>query len=49
MAALGRRWTWETDVLSGKSAGAIAKDRGWPRSSVRQRVAALKRGDPAPR
>ena len=33
----------------GKSAGAIAKDRGWPSSSVRQRVAALKRGDPVPR
>ena len=29
--------------------GAIAKSRGWPGSSVRQRVAAHKRGDPAPR
>ena len=33
----------------GQVAGAIAKDRGWPSSSVRQRVAASKRGDPAPR
>ena len=47
---LGRRWTSRllSDVSSGKSAGAIAK-RGWPSSSVRQRVAALKRRDPAPR
>ena len=36
-------------MSSGKSAGAIAKDREWPSSSVRQRVAAIKRGDPAPR
>ena len=35
----------ESDVSSGKS----AKDGGWPSSSVRQRVAALKRGDAAPR
>ena len=52
MAALGRRWIWrtlESDVSSGKSASAIAKDRGWPSSSVRQRVAAIKRGDPSPR
>ena len=41
--------TLESDVSSGKLAGAIAKDRGWPSSSVRQRVAAIKRGDPAPR
>ena len=41
--------TLESDVSSGKSAGAIAKDRGWPSSSVRQRVAAMKRGDPSPR
>ena len=42
--------TLESDVSSGKSAGAIAKDRGWPRCSVRQRVAAIRRGgDPAPR
>ena len=41
--------TLESDVSSGKSAGAIAKYRGWPSSSVPQRVAALKRGDPAPR
>ena len=34
--------TLESDVSSGKSAGAIA-------NSVRQRVAAIKRGDPAPR
>ena len=40
--------TLESDV-SGRSAGAIAKDRGWPSSSVRQRVAAIKRGDPSPR
>ena len=40
--------TLESDVSSGKSAGAIAKGRGWPSSSVRQRVADLKRGDPAP-
>ena len=39
----------ERDVSSGKSARAIAKDRGWSSSSVRQRVAAIKRGDPAPR
>ena len=36
-------------MSSGKSASAIAKDRKWPSSSVRQRVAALKRGDPSPR
>ena len=41
--------TLESDVSSGKSAGAIAKDCGWPSSSVRQRVAAIKRGDPSPR
>ena len=41
--------TLESDVSSGKSAGAIAKDRGWPSSSVCQRVAAIKRRDPAPR
>ena len=33
----------------GKSAGAIAEKRGWPSSGVRQRDAALKRQDPAPR
>ena len=52
MAARGRRWTWrllESDVSSGKSAGAIAKERGWPGSSVHQRVGACKRGDPRPR
>ena len=46
MAALGRRLdleTLESDVSSGKSAGAIAKDRGWPSSIVRQRVPAIKR------
>ena len=37
--------TLESDVSSGKSAGSIAEDRGWPSSSVRQRVAAIKRGD----
>ena len=31
--------TLESDVSSGKSAGSIAKDRGWP----------IKRGDPSPR
>ena len=41
--------TLESDVSSGKSAGAIAKDCRWSSSSVRQRVAAIKRGDPAPR
>ena len=41
--------TLESDVSSGKSAGALAKDRGWPSSGVRQRDAALKRQDPAPR
>ena len=41
--------TLESDVSSGKSAGSIAKDRRWPSSSVRQRVAAIKRGDPSPR
>ena len=41
--------TLESDVSSGKSAGSIAKDRGWLSSSVRQRVAAIKRGDLAPR
>ena len=35
-------------MSSGRSAGAIAKDRGWPSSSIRQRVAALSRGNPAP-
>ena len=40
--------TLESDVSSGRSAGAIAKDRGWPSSSVRQLVAAIKRGDPSP-
>ena len=39
MTALARQ---ESDVSSGKSAGASAKDLGWP-SSVRQRVAARKR------
>ena len=29
-------------MSSGKSAGSIAKDRGWPSSSVRQCVAAIK-------
>ena len=33
----------------GQVGGCIAKDRGWPSSSVRQRVAAIKRGDPSPR
>ena len=37
------------DLDTLESAGAIAKDRGWPSSSVRQRVAAIKRGDPSPR
>ena len=41
--------TLESDVSSGTSAGAIAKDCGWPSSSIRQRVAAIKRGDPSPR
>ena len=41
--------TLESDVSSGKSASSIAKDRGWPSCSVRQRAAALKRGDPSPR
>ena len=41
--------TLESDVSSGKSAGAIAKDRGWPSRNVRQRVAAIKRGDQSPR
>ena len=41
--------TLESDASSGKSAVSIAKDRGWPSSSVRQRVAAIKRGDPSPR
>ena len=36
-----------SDVSSGKSAGS--RDRGWLSSSVRQRVAAIKRGDPSPR
>ena len=36
-------------MSSGRSAGACAKDRGWPSSSARQRVAAIKRGDPSPR
>ena len=41
--------TLESDVSSGKSAGASAKDRGWPSNSALQRVAAIKRGDPSPR
>ena len=51
MAAPVRRWIWRLwrAMSSGKSAGAIAKDREWPSNSVRQRVAAHKRGDPAPR
>ena len=40
--------TLESDVSSGKSAGAIAEDRAWP-SSVRQLAAAIKRGGPSPR
>ena len=49
MAALGS--TLDLDILksdgsSNKSAGPIAKDRGWPSSSVRQRVAALNRRAP---
>ena len=42
---MGRGSSWssldleisESDVSSGKSAGSIARDRGWPSSSVRQR------------
>ena len=48
----GSSWSLETlksDVSSGKSAGSIDKDCGWLSSSVRQRVAAIKRGDPSPR
>ena len=41
--------TLDSDESSGKSAGSIAKGSGWPSSSVRQRVAAIKRGDPSPR
>ena len=41
--------TLESDVSSGNLAGAIAKERGRPGSSVRQRVGAFKRGDPGPR
>ena len=41
--------TLESDASSGKSAGAIAKDRGWTSSRLRERVAALNRGDLAPR
>ena len=40
--------TLESEVSSSKSAGAIAKVRGWRSSSVRQRVAAIKQGDLAP-
>ena len=47
MAALGRRW--RATCRRGRSSGSIAKDRGWPSSSVRQRVAAINRGDPSPR
>ena len=36
-------------MSSGRSAGAIAKDHGWTSSSVRQLVAAIKRGDQSPR
>ena len=36
-------------MSSCRSAGACAKDRRWPSSSVRQRVASIKRGDPSPR
>ena len=54
---LGRGSSWssldletlESDVSSGRSAGAIAKGRGWTSSSVRQLVAAIKRGDQSPR
>ena len=41
--------TLESDVSSGRSVGSIDKDRGWPSSSVRQNVAAIKRGGPSPR
>ena len=41
--------TLESDVSSGGSACSTAKDRGWPSSSVRQRDAAVKRGDASPR
>ena len=36
----GRSWSsLDSDVSSGKSAGAIAKDRGWPSSSVSCQIA----------
>ena len=41
--------TLQSDASSGKSAGAIAKDRGWPSCSLREGVAALNRGGLAPR
>ena len=44
VAALGRRWTWRLWRATCRRAsrrGSIAKDRGWPNSSVRQRVAAI--------
>ena len=52
VAARGRRWTWRLWRATCRRAsrrGSIAKDRGWPSSSVRQRVVAIKRGDPSPR
>ena len=46
---MGRDSSWSSLDLDTLSAGSIAKDREWPSSSVRQRVAAIKRGDPSPR
>ena len=46
VAALGRRWTWRlwraTCRRASRLVQSIANGRGWPSSSVRQRVAALK-------
>ena len=46
---MGRGSSWSSLDFETLISDAIAKDRGWPSSSVRQRVAAIKRGDPSPR
>ena len=51
MAALGHRWTWRlwTATCRRASRRVPSPRTVWPSSSVLQRVAAIKRGDPAPR
>ena len=52
VTALGRRWTWRLwRATCRRASRRVPSPRtvGWPSSSVRQRVAAIKRGDPSPR